>query len=109
MSLEPAGIPSLTAGTLRLFVSGAQVDGPAVLVVGTARASAATPFGQLAVGGALERAEAFTITFGAGLVDLDLTPHAPAPGAVLRVAAWVPDGGPSGGVFTNAVEITVTE
>jgi len=109
VALTPSGIPSLTAGTLRLLVTGAAVDGPAILVVGTERASAATPFGALAVGGALDRAATFTVSFGAGLVDLDLTRYAPAPGAVLRVTAWVPDGGASGGVFSEAVEITVTE
>lgn len=109
VSLIASGIPSLTAGSLRLLVSGAAADGLGIVVVGTDRASTQTPFGELAVGGSLERAAVFSVTFGAGLVDLDLAAYAPAPGAVLRVTAWVADGGPAGGVFSNALEITVTE
>ncbi|MEL6712504.1 MAG: matrixin family metalloprotease [Planctomycetota bacterium] len=107
VTLRWDSLPSLTAGTVRLLVEGGSGSGPEVgiLAVGTARGALPTPFGTLPIGGSLRRVGMIAMFNGVGLAFLDLTDVAPAPGAVTFVTAWVPDGNPSGAVFTNGLEI----
>ncbi len=105
-----SSLPSATAGSIDLFVSGGGTLGfrTGLIAVGTGRATAATPFGTLHIGGNLRRAALLTTLDGSGIVSLDLA-ATPLIGTRLFVQAWVPDGGPSGGVLSNALEIEITE
>lgn len=108
--LDWESLPSATAGSMSLSVRGGDTAGIAngLIAVGTSRGRALTPFGTLHITGALRRAAVVTTLDGAGTVSLNLSPT-PLMGTCIFVQAWLPDGGPSGGVFSNALKIQVTQ
>ena len=59
------------------------------------------------MGGALRRASLISLFLGSGVAELDLSPL-PMIGARIQVQAWLPDGGPSGGILSDALELELT-
>ncbi|MEM6570908.1 MAG: matrixin family metalloprotease [Planctomycetota bacterium] len=106
VELEWRGIPSLTAGGVRLRITGGPQSGFGLIVSGTTRAQVPTGYGTLLVGGQLRRAAVVPIFFGAGEVDAPFD-AAVFVGARRMFQGWMPDPGAAGGVFTNAVEVEV--
>lgn len=108
--LEWLEVPSVTRGTIHIAVSGGDGGAPGnlgILVTGTSRAAIPTPHGTLLVGGALRRASLISLFLGSGVAELDLAPF-PMIGARIQVQAWLPDGGPSGGILSDALELELT-
>ncbi|MEM9382822.1 MAG: matrixin family metalloprotease [Planctomycetota bacterium] len=99
-------VPSASAGGMRVRITGGPNSGFGLVVSGTARAQAPTPYGTLLVGGRLRRAVVVPLFFGIGEADVPFDAGAFV-GARRTLQAWLPDGGPSGGVFTNAIEVEI--
>ena len=107
-SITWSGLPSGTIPSLRMGAEGAASATFGLLIEGTAAGSRTTTYGTLLVGGQVRRRALFSISGGAGAIPQPLIPGAMI-GETTFFQVWLPDSGaPSGGVFTDALEIEVT-
>ncbi|MEM6672826.1 MAG: matrixin family metalloprotease [Planctomycetota bacterium] len=106
VELEWDSIPSLTAGGVWLEVQGGGVGGFGMVVEGAARGASSTGYGTLLLGGSLRRAEMFPLFLGIGQAWVPFDGGAFV-GARRTYQVWIPDGGPAGGVFSDAIEVEI--
>ncbi len=103
-----SGLPSASIPSFSIGAEGASSAAFGLLIEGTARRSRATAYGTLLVGGQIRRRTVFNISGGVGSTPQLFIPSAMV-GETTNFQVWLPDGGaPSGGVFTNALEVEVS-
>lgn len=108
VELDWSGVPSITAGGFRLQVRGGATAGYGLIIAGTAPAQRTTGYGTLLVGGQVRRVAMVQLFFGVGetFVPFDAGVFI---GARRYYQAWLPDGGPARGVFTDALEVEIVQ
>jgi hypothetical protein len=106
VEIDWLSVPSIAAGGFRARVRGGASTGFGLIVCGTAPGQSTTGYGTLLVGGQLRRAAVVQLFFGVGEVDVPFDAGVFA-GARRYYQAWLPDGGPGGGVFSDALEMTL--
>lgn len=107
-SITWSGLPSGSIPSLSIGAEGAGNATFGLVVEGTARRARTTAYGTLLVGGQIRRRVVFDISGGAGATPQLFIPSAMI-GETTFYQVWLPDSAaPSGGVFTNALEIEVT-
>lgn len=106
VEIDWVGVPSVTAGGFRLTVRGGGSGGLGLVVCGTAPGQRTTGYGTLLVDGQLRRAAIVPLFFGGGDADVPFDAGAFV-GARRYYQVWVPDSGPGGGVFSDALEVEI--
>lgn len=107
-TLSWSGLPSASIPALHLGVDGAGNASFALLVEGSSRASAATLYGTLLVGGQVRRRAIFSVTGGSGSTSQPLLPNGMI-GDTTYFQVWLPDAPANGGgLFTDGLEIIVS-
>lgn len=100
------GLPSVTAGSFRIRVTGGASAGFGVVVCGDAPAQVPTGYGTLLVGGPLRRVATVPLFLGSGQADVPLGPG-PVIGTRRYYQVWVPDGSSARGVYSDGLELEI--
>ena len=100
------GLPSVTAGSFGLRVTGGASAGFGLVISGDAQAQVPTGYGTLLVGGPLQRVAAVPLFLGSGQVQVPLGP-APVIGSRRYYQVWLPDGSSARGVFSDGLAVEI--
>ncbi len=103
-----SGLPSASIEAFHVGVEGAGAAPYALLVEGDARGARSTAYGTLLLAGQVRRRTMIALNGGAGETTLPFIPTGMI-GDSSFYQVWVPDGGaPAGGVFTDALQVTLS-